>query len=302
MRISARRTIFSRSAAIALLISSSPRKAASQAGVSAPKPRTQVAPWASIRKAARWVIKAGRFGPYVNWGKINATLPRDADPTSLTLEDAVTLLAAKAQGGGGGARAASSASILPAATSFCAKAASALRQPRQNRCDSEERPDAGDNRARRRNPVDRRQGRRAGEEESGIESKAREGGIDSQETGGEKSSGQESNQGAGAKGQKRVTKKAGSKKAGAPGKIAENKRDAKPALPSRAEILAFIGREQAQSPTKIGKREIARAFSITGADRIGLKKILQRTRSGGRRRAPSQTIAQARPIAGRRPR
>ncbi|QAY96456.1 type I DNA topoisomerase [Methylovirgula ligni] len=48
------------------------------------------------------VIKAGRFGPYVNWGKINATLPRDADPTSLTLEDAVTLLAAKAQGGGGG--------------------------------------------------------------------------------------------------------------------------------------------------------------------------------------------------------
>jgi DNA topoisomerase I len=50
------------------------------------------------------VIKAGRFGPYVNWGKINATLPRDADPTSLTLEDAVTLLAAKAQGGGGGAQ------------------------------------------------------------------------------------------------------------------------------------------------------------------------------------------------------
>ena len=48
------------------------------------------------------VIKAGRFGPYVNWGKINATLPRDADPTTLTLEDAVALLAAKAQGGGGG--------------------------------------------------------------------------------------------------------------------------------------------------------------------------------------------------------
>jgi DNA topoisomerase I len=47
------------------------------------------------------VIKAGRFGPYVNWGKINATLPREADPTSLTLADAVTLLAAKAQGGGG---------------------------------------------------------------------------------------------------------------------------------------------------------------------------------------------------------
>ncbi|MEW6438865.1 MAG: type I DNA topoisomerase [Pseudomonadota bacterium] len=46
------------------------------------------------------VVKAGRFGPYVNWGKINATLPRDADPTSLTLNDAVALLAAKAQSGG----------------------------------------------------------------------------------------------------------------------------------------------------------------------------------------------------------
>ena len=46
------------------------------------------------------VVKAGRFGPYVNWGKINATLPRDADPTSLTLNDAVALLAAKAQSAG----------------------------------------------------------------------------------------------------------------------------------------------------------------------------------------------------------
>jgi DNA topoisomerase-1 len=50
------------------------------------------------------VIKGGRFGPYVNWGKINATLPRDADPTSLTLDEATALLAAKAQGGGRGGR------------------------------------------------------------------------------------------------------------------------------------------------------------------------------------------------------
>ncbi|MHB8885280.1 MAG: type I DNA topoisomerase, partial [Methylovirgula sp.] len=49
-------------------------------------------------------IKAGRFGPYVNWGKINATLPRDADPTSFTLEEGLALLAAKAQGGGKGGR------------------------------------------------------------------------------------------------------------------------------------------------------------------------------------------------------
>jgi DNA topoisomerase I len=45
-------------------------------------------------------IKGGRFGPYVNWGKINATLPRDADPTSTTLEEALTLIAAKSEGRG----------------------------------------------------------------------------------------------------------------------------------------------------------------------------------------------------------
>ena len=46
-------------------------------------------------------LKAGRFGPYVNHGKINATLPKDADATTFTLEEAVALLAAKASGGGG---------------------------------------------------------------------------------------------------------------------------------------------------------------------------------------------------------
>ena len=45
-------------------------------------------------------LKAGRFGPYVNHGKINATLPKDADATTLTLEEGLALLAAKASGGG----------------------------------------------------------------------------------------------------------------------------------------------------------------------------------------------------------
>ncbi len=49
-------------------------------------------------------VKGGRYGPYVNWGKINATLPRDTDPTSFTLEEAVALLAAKREGGAGDAR------------------------------------------------------------------------------------------------------------------------------------------------------------------------------------------------------
>ena len=50
-------------------------------------------------------------------------------------------------------------------------------------------------------------------------------------------------------------------------------------LPSREDVLAFIAREKEAMRTsgqsgKIGKREIARAFGIKGADRIELKRIL----------------------------
>ena len=44
-------------------------------------------------------------------------------------------------------------------------------------------------------------------------------------------------------------------------------------LPSREEILSFLEREQ--GPSKTGKREIARAFRIKGADRIALKRMLK---------------------------
>jgi DNA topoisomerase-1 len=39
----------------------------------------------------------GRYGPYVKHGKINATLPKDADPKTITMEEAVDLIAAKAK-------------------------------------------------------------------------------------------------------------------------------------------------------------------------------------------------------------
>jgi ribonuclease R len=42
------------------------------------------------------------------------------------------------------------------------------------------------------------------------------------------------------------------------------------ALPTREQILDFVR----ASPEKVGKREIARAFSIKGGDRIGLKRLL----------------------------
>ena len=48
-------------------------------------------------------VKDGRFGAYVNHGKVNATLPKGTDTATLTLEAAVAALAEKAAGGGGGA-------------------------------------------------------------------------------------------------------------------------------------------------------------------------------------------------------
>ncbi len=49
-------------------------------------------------------LKAGRFGPYLAWGKVNATLPRGTDMTGLTLEKAVELVNAKASGAPAGGR------------------------------------------------------------------------------------------------------------------------------------------------------------------------------------------------------
>ncbi len=47
-------------------------------------------------------VREGRFGPYVNWGKVNATLPKGKDPQAITVEEALVLIAERAAKDGGG--------------------------------------------------------------------------------------------------------------------------------------------------------------------------------------------------------
>ena len=41
-------------------------------------------------------VHSGRYGPYVKYGKVNATIPASIDPEKITLEEALELLSAKA--------------------------------------------------------------------------------------------------------------------------------------------------------------------------------------------------------------
>ena len=71
-------------------------------------------------------VMPGRYGPYVKWGEVNATLPKDVAPEAVTLEQAVALVDAKApkgRGGKGGSKAAGGAK--GAAKKGAAKTASA---------------------------------------------------------------------------------------------------------------------------------------------------------------------------------
>jgi len=47
-------------------------------------------------------VMKGRYGPYVKWEKINATLPKDVEPEAVTMEQAVALIAEKMAKGGKG--------------------------------------------------------------------------------------------------------------------------------------------------------------------------------------------------------
>ena len=63
-------------------------------------------------KGGKVTVKDGRYGPYVNWGKINATLPKDADVASYNLAQALALLEAKQNGGAAAEAAPTSGKLL----------------------------------------------------------------------------------------------------------------------------------------------------------------------------------------------
>ena len=68
-----------------------------------PKGRRRAAQVATLREIGKHpvterplVIKSGRFGPYVTDGELNASLRQGMQPDTLTLDDAVNLLEARA--------------------------------------------------------------------------------------------------------------------------------------------------------------------------------------------------------------
>ena len=46
-------------------------------------------------------VRAGRFGPYVSWNKVNATLPKSMTLETISIEEAVRLIEDKIAMGGG---------------------------------------------------------------------------------------------------------------------------------------------------------------------------------------------------------
>jgi DNA topoisomerase-1 len=47
-------------------------------------------------------LHEGRYGPYVKWGSVNATIPKDIEPASITLDQAVRLIGERAEKMGSG--------------------------------------------------------------------------------------------------------------------------------------------------------------------------------------------------------
>jgi DNA topoisomerase-1 len=68
-------------------------------GRAAPAPIKELGESPVTGKAVR--VLNGRYGPYINDGEINANVPKDKKPEDVTLDEALSLLAARLEAGGG---------------------------------------------------------------------------------------------------------------------------------------------------------------------------------------------------------
>ncbi|MFN7167682.1 MAG: type I DNA topoisomerase [Pannonibacter sp.] len=78
-------------------------------------------------------IRDGRYGAYVNWGKVNATLPKGSDPMAVTVEQALELIKAK-----GGATAKKAPAKKAAAKKTAAPKAAATKKAVKAKADAAE--------------------------------------------------------------------------------------------------------------------------------------------------------------------
>ncbi|MWD27668.1 type I DNA topoisomerase [Aquicoccus sp. SCR17] len=73
-------------------------------------------------------VMDGRYGPYVKWEKVNATLPKDTDPADVTMDMAVELIAEKAAKKGGKKKAPAKKAAAKTATKTTAKKSTAAKK------------------------------------------------------------------------------------------------------------------------------------------------------------------------------
>jgi DNA topoisomerase-1 len=71
----------------------------------------------------RVAVMSGRYGPYVKWESVNATIPKDVDLQTLTLEQGLALVAARAEQSGSKATARKAAKKAPVKKAPAKKAA-----------------------------------------------------------------------------------------------------------------------------------------------------------------------------------
>ena len=81
-------------------------------------------------------VMPGKYGPYVKWEKVNATLPKGVDPEAVTLEEALVLIAEKA-GKSGTKKKAAPKKVAAGATKAAPKKAAAKKAPAKKKAAAE---------------------------------------------------------------------------------------------------------------------------------------------------------------------